>query len=103
VAGALQLEVQRRLGRRLPPEQAQRLVETLARLRDASLGLSQEPGNPEDPSSLRDQLTRTIVLLEAERTFQKELGISVSDFLQGLAGDQIEEVSPVEPASDPGS
>jgi len=98
VAGALQAEVQRRLSHALPPEQQQRLVDTLARLRDASLGLSQEPLDPEDPLSLSDQLTRTIVLLEADRTFRHELGIGVSDFLQGLNGGQIEEVVPVEPA-----
>ena len=102
VAGALQLEVQRRLGRMLPPEQEQRLVETLAHLRDASRELSQEPVTPEAPASLRAHLTRTLVLLEADRTFRQELGIGVSDFLQGLAGDQIEEVAPVEPPSAPG-
>jgi len=40
------------------------------------------------------------VLLEADRVFRKELGIGVSDFLQGLDSNQIEEVSPIEPASE---
>lgn len=101
VTGALQSEVQRRLGHALPPEQEQRLVETLARLRDTSLGLGEESVDTEDPAALRDRLARTLVLLEADRTFRTELGIGVSDFLQGLNGGQIEEVFPVEPTSEP--
>jgi hypothetical protein len=100
VTGALQSEVQRQLGRTLPPEQEQRLVETLARLRDASSGLSEEPFDPEDPLSLRNRLTRTIILLEADRTFRDELGIGVSDFLRGLDAGQIEEVAPGKPRAD---
>ena len=103
VAGTLQAEVHRRLGRTLSPEQEQRLVGILARLRDASLELGEETVDPEDPLSLSAHLMRTIVLLEADRSFRNELGISVSDFLQGLNEDQIEEVSPVESASKPGS
>lgn len=102
VTGALQSEVQRRLRHTLPLEQEQRLVETLARLRDASIGLErEEPFDAEDPSALHDHLVRTLVRLEADRTFRAELGIGVSDFLQGLSGDQVEEVFPVEPASEP--
>jgi len=103
VAGTLQSEVHRRLGHALSPEQEQRLVETLARLRAASLELGEETVDPEDPLSLSAHLMRTIVLLEADRSFRNELGIGVSDFLQGLSEDQIEEVSPIEPASESGS
>ena len=103
VAGTLQAEVQQRLGHTLLPEQEQRLVETLARLRDASLELGEETVDPEDPHSLSAHLMRTIVLLEADRSFRNELGIGLSDFLQGLSEDQIEEVSPVEPVLESGS
>jgi hypothetical protein len=91
VGGMLQVEAEHRLGRTLSPEQAQRLLETLSRLRDASMELSEEPL---DPSSPHDQLMHTPTLLEVDRTFRDELGIGVSDFLQGLDGDQIEEVAP---------
>jgi hypothetical protein len=100
VTGALQSEVQRQLGRTLPPEQEQRLVETLVRLRDASSGLTEDPFDPEDSLSLRNRLTRTIILLEADRTFRDALGIGVSDFLRGLDAGQIEEVASGEPIAD---
>lgn len=96
ITGTLQSEVQRRLGHTLAPEQEQRLVEALARLRDASLGLNREPSDPEDPAALSDHLVRTIVLLEVDRTFRDELGTGVSDFLQGLERNQVEEVTPGE-------
>jgi hypothetical protein len=101
VSGTLQAEVERRLGRTLSPGQEQRLLDTLSVLREASLGLREAPLDPEDPRSLRDHLTRTIALLEADRTFRDELGIGVSDFLQGLDEDQIEEISPIQSVPKP--
>jgi hypothetical protein len=103
VTGMLQSEVQRRSGCTLAPEQAQRLVATLARLRDASFELSETPLEPQNPLSLRAHLMRAILLLEADRTFRAELGVGVSDFLQGVDGDRIEEVFPGASASEPGS
>jgi hypothetical protein len=93
VTGTLQAEVQRRLGRRLPEEQQRRLVDTLTRLRDASLALNQDPLDEADPSFLSDHLMGTIALLEADRTFRNELGIGVSEFIGGLDRSQIEEVT----------
>jgi hypothetical protein len=97
VTGTLQAEVQRRLGRRIPEDQERRLVDTLTRLRDASLALTPEPLDERDPSSLSEHLMGNLVLLEADRTFRKELGIGVSEFIRGLDRGQIEEV-PTAPA-----
>lgn len=93
VTGTLQAEVQRRSGRRLPEEQERRLVDTLTRLRDASLALNQDPLDPADASVLSEHLMGTIALLEADRTFRNELGIGVSEFIRGLDRSQIEEVT----------
>jgi hypothetical protein len=94
VTGTLQAEAQRRLGRRLPQDQERRLVDTLARLRDASLALNQDPLDEADPSFLSEHLMGTLTLLEADRTFRNELGIGVSEFIRGLDRSQIEEVTP---------
>jgi hypothetical protein len=93
VTGTLQAEVQRRSGRRLPEEQERRLVDTLTRLRDASLALNQDPLDPADASFLSEHLMGTIALLEVDRTFRNELGIGVSEFIRGLDRSQIEEVT----------
>lgn len=93
VTGTLQAEAQRRLGRRLPQDQERRLVDTLARLRDASLTLNQDPLDEADPSFLSGPLMGTLTLLEADRTFRNELGIGVSEFIRGLDRSQIEEVT----------
>jgi hypothetical protein len=53
ITGTLQSEVQQRLGHTSAPEQEQRLVGALARLRDASLGLNRELSDPEDPAAER--------------------------------------------------
>ncbi|CAI8887543.1 conserved exported protein of unknown function [Methylocaldum szegediense] len=97
VSRALEHEVERRLGRKLDPERMERLLGTLRRLRDASVGLGQEPLDPHDPESLRDHLARTLVLVESDRLFREELGIGFSDFLRGLDGDPVEEVHPAKP------
>jgi hypothetical protein len=93
VTGTLQAEVQRRLGRRLPEDQERRLVDTLARLRDASLALNQDPPDEADASFLSEQLMGTLESLEADRTFRNELGIGVSEFIRRLDRSQIEEVT----------
>lgn len=97
VSRALEHEVERRLGRKLDPERMERLLGTLRRLRDASVGLRQEFLDPHDPESLRDHLARTLVLVESDRLFREELGIGFSDFLRGLDGDPVEEVHPAKP------
>jgi hypothetical protein len=94
VSSALENEVERRLGHTLSPERVERLVETLRRLRDASIGLHSGFPDPEDPDSLRDQLAREIMLVESDRIIRTELGIGVSDFLRGLDGNPVEEVFP---------
>jgi hypothetical protein len=96
-SSALENEVERRLGHTLSPDRIERLVETLRRLRDASIGLRSEFPNPEDPDSLRDQLAREIMLVESDRIIRGELGIGVSDFLRGLDGNPVEEVFPIKP------
>jgi hypothetical protein len=93
VTGTVQAEVQKRSGRTLPQEQELRLVDTLARLRDASLTLNQDPLDEADPSFLSEQLMGTRALLEADRTFRNELGIGVPEFIRGLDPSQIEEVT----------
>jgi hypothetical protein len=70
------------------------LVDTLARLREASLALNQDPLDEADPSFLSEHLMGTLTLLEADRTFRNELGIGVSEFIRGLDRSQIEEVTP---------
>jgi hypothetical protein len=97
VSRALEQEVERRLGRKLDHERMERLLGTLRRLRDASVGLRQEFLDPHDPESLRDHLARTLVLVESDRLFREELGISFSDFLRGLDGDPVEEIHPAKP------
>lgn len=97
VSSALENEVERRLGHTLSPERVERLVETLRRLRDASIGLRSEFPDPKDPDSLRDQLAREIMLVESDRIIRAELGIGVSDFLRGLDGNPVEEVFPTKP------
>lgn len=98
VNSMLEREVRERLGLTLSPERFERLTDTLARLRDASAALRSEPPDSSDPASLRDHLARTLILMESDRIFRSELGIGVSDFLQGLSGDHIEEVPAVEPS-----
>lgn len=97
VSSTLEREVSQRLGRTLSPERLERLTDNLARLRDASLGLRSENPVPGDPASLSDHLARTLMLVESDRIFRSETGIGISDFLQGLNGSQIEEVSTTEP------
>lgn len=97
VSSALESDVEQRLGHTLSPEQVQRLLETLRRLRDAAIGLRPEFLDPEDPDSLRDELTRTLMLVESDRIFRAELGIGVSDFVRGLDGNPVEEVFPAKP------
>jgi hypothetical protein len=96
VSGALEREVEQRLGQRLSPERTARLLEALRRLRDASAGLRSEFLDPQNPDSLRDHLARTLVLVESDRLFREELGIGFSDFLRGLDGNPVEEVHPAE-------
>lgn len=91
VRGALESEVERRLGTTLPPERMERLMESLRELRDASQQLTEdEPGAGVGTS--RAELTRTIVLLQADRVFRDELGIGVGDFLRSLDEGQVEEI-----------
>lgn len=97
VSGALEREVEQRLGQRLSPDRTARLLEALRRLRDASVGLRSEFLDPQNPDSLRDHLARTLVLVESDRLFREELGIGFSDFLRGLDGNPVEEVHPAEP------
>ena len=97
VSSALENEVAERLGHTLSPERVERLVETLRRLRDASIGLRSELPDPQDSDSLRDQLAREIMLVESDRIFRAELGIGFSDFLRGLDGNPVEEVFPPKP------
>jgi hypothetical protein len=92
VRGALESEIERRLGGTLPPERVQRLMDTLARVRDASRSLAaQEDADPADP---RREVTRTVIVLQADQAFREELGIGVAEFLRGLDPEQVEDVGP---------
>jgi hypothetical protein len=83
VSGALRDRVQRRLGRELTPQQEQRLMEQLDAVRQAGIALDEE--DTADPTARRRQgLTRSIVLLEADRAFRNELGIGLGEFMNEL-------------------
>jgi hypothetical protein len=91
VRGALESEIERRLGGTLPPERVERLMDNLARVRDASRTLAaQDDAGTADP---RREVTRTVIVLQADRAFREELGIGVAEFLRGLDPAQVEEVA----------
>jgi hypothetical protein len=94
VSGMLEYEVERRFGRQLDLVQQQRLLDALAQVRYASLGLQEEPGDAGSPTALRARLSRTLAILQADRIFREEIGIGVSEFLQGLDADAVEDVAP---------
>ncbi len=94
VSGMLEYEVERRFGRQLDLIQQRRLLDTLAHVRYASLGLQEEPGDAGSPAALRARLSRTLAILQADRVFREEIGIGVSEFLQGLDADAVEDVAP---------
>jgi hypothetical protein len=93
VGGMLEWEVERRTGQKLSAGQRDRLLAELARLRDASLALQEAPSDPDDPAELRERLTRTLVLMQVDETFRRELGVGVADFLKGLDPRAVEDVS----------
>ena len=88
VSGALESEIERRLGTKLPPERVARLKDSLRRVRDASLPPNEEGSGADAP----DRTRRELVLLQADRAFREEIGIGVADFLRGLDPGQLEEV-----------
>jgi hypothetical protein len=90
----LESEVARRTDEKLTPEKKQRLISELSRLREASLALQQSPAEPDDPAEVRERLTQTLALVQVDRTFRKELGVGVAEFLQGLEPNAVESVSP---------
>jgi hypothetical protein len=94
VGEMLETEVARRRDEKLTADKKQRLVAELARLREASLSLQRAPAEPDDPAELRDRLTQTLALVQADQAFRKELGLGVSEFLQGANPGAIEEVPP---------
>jgi hypothetical protein len=100
VAGHLEAEVRSRYGRSLDPEQETRLMDRLREVRDAGDRLETDPG--EDAlAGARRRLSRTIVLLEADRAFRDELGVGLSEFVRGLGPDQVEDVGADQPPSEP--
>jgi hypothetical protein len=94
VGGMLETEVMRRTDEKLTAAKKQRLLAELARLREASLSLQRAPAEPRDPAELRDRLTQTLALVQADQAFRTELGLGVSEFLRGVDPSAIEEVSP---------
>ena len=94
VGGMLEWEVEHRTGRKLTAEKKDRLVSTLSRLREASQALQQAPAEPRDSAELRDRLTQSIALVQADQAFRNELGLGVAEFLQGLDPTTVEDVSP---------
>lgn len=95
VGGILEWEVEHRTGQKLTAEKKDRLISTLSRLREASLALQQAPAEPRDSAELRDRLTQTLALVQADQAFRNELGLGVAEFLQGLDPTAVEDVSPV--------
>lgn len=96
VSGALQTEIERRFGQALPPERQQRLVDALARVRAAAASMPVEEAGSNDAAPLRQQLTRSIILLEADRVFREETGTGVTEFLRGLDAEQVEDMNAVD-------
>lgn len=96
VSGTLEQEVERRLGVRLEADRKARLLDALARMREASLGLQDEVVQRPDEQALRERLGRQLVLLEVDRTFRDELGIGVAEFLQGLDSRNVDEAGAVQ-------
>lgn len=94
VSGALQSEIERRFGHNLPPERQQRLVDALARVRAAAALMPTEEPDAGAVAEPRQHLTRSIILLEADRVFREETGIGVGEFLRGLDAEQVEDVPP---------
>jgi hypothetical protein len=90
VRGALESEVERRLGTALPPERLDRLVDSLRRVRE--LAPAEDDAGGDDSDAARRELTRSLVLLQADRAFREELGIGIADFLRGLDPEQVEEI-----------
>jgi hypothetical protein len=94
VGGMLEWEVEHRSGQKLTAEKKDRLISTLSRLREASLALQQAPAEPCDSAELRDRLTQSIALVQADQAFRNELGLGIAEFLHGLDPTTVEDVSP---------
>jgi hypothetical protein len=94
VGGMLEWEVEHRTGQKLTAEKRDRLISTLSRLREASLALQQAPGEPRDSADVREQLTQTLALVQADQAFRNELGLGVAEFLHSLDPGAVEDVSP---------
>jgi hypothetical protein len=94
VGGMLEWEVAHRTGQKLTAEKKDRLISTLSRLREASLTLQQAPAEPRDSAELRDRLTQTLALVQADQAFRNELGLGVVEFLHSLDPNAVEDVSP---------
>jgi hypothetical protein len=61
-------------------------------VRETSRALDEEISGAEDPESARRELTRNVIVLQADRAFREELGIGIADFLRGLEPEQVEEI-----------
>lgn len=90
ITGALETGVQR-LGVTISPPQRLRLLSALNKMRDISLSID-ETRDPNDPDQLRQRLQKTTTLLEVDRLFRDELGVSVSEFVESIGSNEIEEI-----------
>jgi hypothetical protein len=90
--GMLEWQVERLTGEKLTADKKARLLAELARLREASLTLQEVPSGSTDSAALRERLTQTLALVEADRAFQKEIGMTVAEFLNEADSSEIHAV-----------
>jgi hypothetical protein len=91
VDGVVEMEAER-LGRQLDADQRRRLSQALKQVRSAAVAL-EDGGDPDGAREAR--LTRTLVVLRADRTVRELLGIGLSELLRDLDPVAVEEVPPV--------
>jgi len=91
INGAFESEVER-MNLSMDPEKKVRLLSALNKIRETSISLQSNTMDKTDPHYLRKRLQMSVALLEVDRIFRKELNMGVSEFLDGVNRDQIEEV-----------
>jgi hypothetical protein len=91
IAGAVDAAAER-LGRTPTPEERAELIEALRDVRSAALALeasasSSDEGGEPDEAAWGDRLTRSLVLLEADRRVRAVLGVGVPELVSTLEAD----------------
>lgn len=92
ITGALETGIER-LGINLDPQKRHRLISALTKMRDSSLSLEDTKNDANDPGYLRNRLQQTVTLLEVDRLFREELGVSASQFIDTVGSNEVEEIN----------